>query len=70
MTLCRRPCHKEVHDARRSNRKVSDEHIAEIKAMRSEGKTLREIGKKYGISEGHVSVICSGKKRTKPYTQP
>ena len=67
MTLCRRPCHKGVHDARRTNRKVSDEQVGEIKKMREGGATLREIGKKYKVTESTVSVICSGKKRTTQY---
>jgi 5-methylcytosine-specific restriction endonuclease McrA len=69
MTLCRRPCHKEIHDARRTNRKVSDEQVGEIKEMRESGATLREIGKKYKVTESTVSMICSGKKRTTQYTQ-
>jgi hypothetical protein len=72
MTLCRRPCHKEIHDARRTNRKVSDEQVQEIKAMRASGATLHVIGKKYGVSAPTISDICSGKKRTVAYntTEP
>lgn len=65
MTLCRRPCHKEVHDARRSNRKVSDEQVEQIKILRRHGWPLRKIGRKFGVSDSTVSVISTGKKRTK-----
>ena len=62
-TLCRRPCHKEVHDARRTNRKMSDTQVNEAKNLRRQGMTLREIGKRFGVSESRISTICSGKKR-------
>lgn len=70
ITLCRRPCHKQIHDSRRANRKISDRQIEEIKTMRENGATLREIGKKYNVSESNISVICAGKKRTKNYVYP
>jgi HNH endonuclease len=66
-TLCRRPCHKEVHAARRSNRKITNAQIEEIKAKRIGGATLRSIGKEYGLSESRVCTICTGKKEILPY---
>jgi 5-methylcytosine-specific restriction endonuclease McrA len=64
-TLCRVPCHREVHGARRTNRKMSDAQVMEAKALRDEGRTLCEVGREFGVSESTISTICSGKKRTK-----
>lgn len=63
MTLCRVPCHRDLHRARRSNRKIPDEQIPVIKEMRNNGATLTEIAKIFGVSFPTISVICAGKKR-------
>ena len=65
MTLCRRPCHKEIHAARRANRKMSDAQVKEARVLREQGLTLRAIGLAFGVTESRISTICSGKKRTK-----
>lgn len=65
-TLCK-PCHKSDHAARRTNRKVSDEQVAEIRKLRTEGITLKALSELYFVSQGVLSNICSGKKRTAKY---
>ena len=43
--------------------KLSDRDIEAIRLLVSNGFTQREIAKRYGISEGHMSTIVKGKRR-------
>lgn len=45
------------------NYKISDSQVSEIKNLRKEGKTLKEIASKYDISFQHVSKICNNERR-------
>jgi len=42
---------------------LSDRDIAAIRLLVKNGFTQREVAKRYGISEGHMSTIIRGKKR-------
>lgn len=61
MTLCRKPCHKEMHEQRTSNRKIPMDQIEHIKRLRDEGLTLRCIGEMFGVTESRISTLCSDK---------
>jgi len=50
--------------ARPNRRKVSDEQIAEIFALRRRGLTLESIGERFGVSKCFVSMVVRGKRRT------
>lgn len=43
--------------------KFTDDQIDEIRRMRADGAKLREIAAKFGISEGHASVVARGLQR-------
>lgn len=43
--------------------KLSDRDIEAIRLLVSEGFTQREVAKRYGVSEGHLSTIIKGKRR-------
>lgn len=44
--------------------KITDTEVKAIKAMRQAGMTGRAIAKLFGVSEGHISTILKGKKRS------
>jgi hypothetical protein len=44
-------------------RKLSDNDVVAIRALRSRGLTTVEIGKRYGITRGSVSRIATGTRR-------
>lgn len=48
---------------RAARRAVSDEAILEMRKMRSDGKKLIEIGKKFNCSMQYVSDVCLRKRR-------
>ena len=62
ITLCI-PCHRKHHESRSVNRKITDDQVAEMRALRVQGVSLSTLAAKYGISQGAISNICSGKKR-------
>ncbi len=43
--------------------KVTDEQVEEIIRLRRTGKLLRELKVQFGLSEGHISDLCQGKRR-------
>jgi transcriptional regulator with XRE-family HTH domain len=49
-----------VTKAVNSKRKVSDEDIIAIRALREGGLTMAAIGVRYGLSHQYVSDICKG----------
>lgn len=44
--------------------KLSEQDVLEIKRLRAEGLTLKDIGDKFGISFQQVSRICRGERRS------
>ena len=51
---------KSVSGPRKSQRKLSDHQVVEIRKMRKDGKKLKEISEKFEISQQLVSAICKG----------
>jgi hypothetical protein len=50
-----------VTKAANSTRKISDEDILAIRALRESGLTMSAIGVRYGLSHQYISEVCSGK---------
>lgn len=61
--------HKDNHDdmvtrGRRGSpakRKLSEDQVRDVRKLRAEGLTLREIGDAFGVTESNVHYICSRK---------
>lgn len=51
---------KSVSGPRKSQRKLSNHQVIEIREMRKDGKKLKEISEKFEISQQLVSAICKG----------
>ncbi len=55
--------HDDMYKKKRDNKakKLVLDDIEDITKLRAEGKTLKEIGNKYGVSESNIHYVLSGK---------
>lgn len=56
--------HKQRLAGANGNTKLSEDAVADIRAMRAAGELLRVIAAKHGVSVVHVHHIVNGKRRT------
>lgn len=52
-----------AHGASHGMTHLSDAEVLEMRRLRRRGYLLRELASKFGLTEGGVSYICSGKSR-------
>jgi len=45
------------------NVKLTDEEVADVRRLYSEGRSQSSIGKQYGVAQGHVSRLVRGVQR-------